>query len=114
MAKDSDSEKREGWTWRDWVKLGLVIGGSAAAGTVGVGLAGTLRRSPPPEQTKGPILYTRFPHGPVVEQFRRESGQGHRLSGMARSHRRLGRYVREREVGRGDRLPGSRHSRETG
>src|SRR3989442_9547905 len=61
MANDSDSERREGWTRRDWVKLGLVIGGSAAAGTVGGGLAGTLLPSPPPEQTKGPILYTRFP-----------------------------------------------------
>ena len=61
MADEKDWEKQEGWTRRDWVKVGLGVGGSAAAGALAVGLAGTLLRSPPADETRITIHYTRFP-----------------------------------------------------
>jgi len=58
---EADLEPKERWTRRDLVKLGLAVGGSAAAGALSVGLASTLLK-PPPGQTPGvAIHYTRFP-----------------------------------------------------
>src|SRR6059036_1031614 len=63
LSEDNDAETPRPWTRRDLVKLGLAAGGAAAAGGLGVGLAGTLRKAPaaPVHQPQSTIRYTRFP-----------------------------------------------------
>src|SRR6058998_4101992 len=63
LSEDKDAETPRPWTRRDLVKLGLAAGGAAAAGGLGVGLAGTLLKAPaaPVHQPQSTIRYTRFP-----------------------------------------------------
>src|SRR2546427_9739539 len=63
LPEENDSETPGPWTRRDLVKLGLAAGGAAAAGGLGVGLAGTLLKAPAPpvHQPQTTIRYTRLP-----------------------------------------------------
>ncbi|HWM50290.1 MAG TPA: hypothetical protein VNO76_02955, partial [Thermoplasmata archaeon] len=57
-----DEEDQKGMNRREWVKIGLVIGGAAAATAGGITLLGPLLRGPGsvPDRTEQ-IRYTRFP-----------------------------------------------------
>ena len=61
MARDSNWEKRERWTRREWVRAGLAVGGTAAAGALAFGLSGTLLAPVPGQKIEEVLRYTRFP-----------------------------------------------------
>src|SRR2546426_9025349 len=89
LPEENDSEAPEPWTRRDLVKLGLAAGGAAAAGGLGVGLAGILLKAPAPpvHQPQTPIRDTRFPTDERWNAFDGHPGKGTSFQERQGAHR---------------------------